>query len=146
MGLCNGNCSAGFSVSVIIHRDTKAWGQRHPPGVAYSRVLWDVMMKLRLGTQVPLFLTCHKLFVSGLDGSGFAPCIPFHMIESVSVHEYDNVSYFLSHTIWKCQFRWWRALISPRQANENTGQWDFSVTALRNSWEMSLTIKYEILL
>lgn len=140
MGLCKGSCFANpslilfFKFSLIIDLGPKAnntcqvyeWNILDVPVVALSCVLWDVL-KLRRGIQDPLFLTCHKLFVSGLDGSGFAPCLPFHMIECVSVHEYANVGYFLSHTIWKCQFWWWRTLISPRQANENTGQGDFSV-------------------
>lgn len=69
------------------------------PVEAFSCVLWDVL-KLHRGIQDPRLLTCHKLFVSGFDGS----CLPFYMIESVSVHEYANVCHFLSHTIWKCQF------------------------------------------
>lgn len=96
-------------------------------------LLGDELLRLSPWIQESLPLTCHKLFVSGLDGSGFAPCFSFHMIECVSVHEYANACYFLSHTIWKCQFWWWKSLISPRQANENSGQWDFSVIALRNS-------------
>lgn len=51
------------------------------------------------GTQDPLSLTCHKLFVSWLDGSGFAPRLPFHMIKCIRVHEYANAGCILSHTI-----------------------------------------------
>lgn len=64
-------------------------------------MLWGCA-EVEQGIRDPLFLTCHKLLVSGLDGSGFAPRLPFHMIECVSGHEYPNVGHFLSHTIWKC--------------------------------------------
>lgn len=63
------------------------------------------------------FLPCSHVIcylAQDLTAWGFALCPQFHMIKCVSVHKYANVSSSFSHLIWKCQFWWWRALISPR--------------------------------
>lgn len=108
---------------------------RIPTG-ALSDVLKDVL-KFLLGSHVICYLA------QDLMAWGLPYVLNFTWLSvSVFINMLMSAALSLSHIIWKYQFWWWRALISLRQANENTGKWDFGVICPSGS----LALKHEVLI